>query len=151
MIKLTVNEQVIAIPGEALSDAVIDHAPPWLVGNAPAPHGKIGAFLSLLSSAIPFLLNLMYMDAKKRGAVDIPPPDFKSPAARRNTIAYTIRYLLDNFAVVAAKEEFKAEGEVDADGIFHITNIVSTGPVVGLGAKEAGRLDPVPSLPGGVG
>lgn len=143
MIKLIIKDQMVGLPGEALSDAVIDRAPAWLVGNAPPPHGKIGAFLSLLNGFIPFILNLMYADAKKRGAVTIPPPDFKSAAARRNTIAYTIRYLLDNFATVAAQETFTAQGEDDSDGIFHITGIISTGPVVGA---EAPGLDPVPAL-----
>ena len=150
MIKLIIKDQEVGIPGEMLSDAVIDRAPPWLVGKAPPPPGKLGAFLSLLNGFIPFLLNLMYADAKKRGAVAIPPPDFKSVVARRNTAAYAIRYLLDNFATVAAQETFIAQGEDDDDGIFHITGIVSTGAVLGEEAA-AGRADPVPSLPGGIG
>ena len=151
MIKLSIGEQPVkelAIPGEAMSGAVIHQAPAWLVGSAAPPSGTAGAIRSAIKAVLPMLISFIHKQAVEQGKY-LPAPNFKSPEARANMIAYGIRYLLDNFATVAAQEQFQLEGEIH-DGVLYVTGIISTGPVVGEEAA-AGCADPVPSLPGGIG
>lgn len=146
MIKVNIGDQPItglAIPGEAMSGTVIQQAPAWLVSGAAPPSGTAGAIRSALKAVIPMIIGFIHKQAIEQGRY-LPPPNFKSPEARANMIAYGIRYLLDNFATVAAQEQFQLEGEI-RDGILYVTGIISTGPVVGVG-QEAPGLDPAPAL-----
>lgn len=145
MIRLDIDDKKTGIRGEALSQAMIDHAPGWIVGDDPAPNGKLAAALSLVKGVIPTIINWLYMDAKKRGG-DMPPPDFKSPEARQNTMVYVIRYLLDNFAATASREHFQAVGQVQ-DGIFIIESIISTPAQVG-GASPVAAISTPGDPPG---
>lgn len=129
MIRLDIDDKQTGIRGEALSQAMIDHAPAWLVGTAPAPSGMAAAMKAAVKGIIPMVLTFIHKDSVQRGR-PLPAPDLKSLEARASIITYAIRYLLDNFAAAAAQEQFKAVGQVE-NGIFIIDSIISTPAEIG--------------------
>lgn len=139
MIRLDINGEPTGIRGEALSQAVIDHTPAWLVTTAPAPSGMAGAVKAGIKGLIPLALGLMHKESIRLGH-PLPAPNFKSPEARASIITYAIRYLLDNFAAAAEQDQFQAIGQVDSDGTFIIDSIISTPAQVGQPPDAGGHL-----------
>lgn len=148
VIKLQIGDQVIGIPGEILSQAIIDAAPAWIVANHPAPPApdiKAAAGKATLKAFLPAILAFIHMESIKQGH-PLPSPDFKSDVARANSIAYAIRYLFDNFAAIASQIPFIAQGETNEDGVFIVTGIISPSADVGqTQAAETGMAATGPS------